>query len=231
MLSGDRMYNKQKAFTLAEVLITLLIIGVIASLVIPAIINDTQKQELYTSFKKEYSNIGNAAKLMMSDNGGSFVGMFDDQSDMMNDFGNYLVFTKKCSAGLQGCFYTGTSSWKVLSGQDGWFSFTDYPTAIMNDGSFIRFYFASSDCSMSYGAGSYAQYSCGWIDVDVNGPKKPNVLGRDIFRIFVTRTGIYPSGIPKETYSDTSYFCNKDVDDQFSGRACAIKVLKGEDIP
>jgi prepilin-type N-terminal cleavage/methylation domain-containing protein len=47
--------KKYKAFTLAEILITLLIIGVIASIVVPPIINDTQQTEYITSYKKAYA--------------------------------------------------------------------------------------------------------------------------------------------------------------------------------
>ena len=43
-----------KGFTLAEVLITLLIIGVVASLTIPAIINNTQEAENKTVWKIVY---------------------------------------------------------------------------------------------------------------------------------------------------------------------------------
>ncbi len=41
----------KKGFTLAEVLITLLIIGILASLIIPAVINDTKEAELKVALK------------------------------------------------------------------------------------------------------------------------------------------------------------------------------------
>ncbi|MDD3237086.1 MAG: type II secretion system protein [Candidatus Gastranaerophilales bacterium] len=46
------MSNKDKAFTLAEVLITLVIIGVIAALTIPAVINTTKDREFEVAAKK-----------------------------------------------------------------------------------------------------------------------------------------------------------------------------------
>ena len=42
----------KKGFTLAEVLITLGIIGVVAAMTLPALVNKTQNQELVTAFKK-----------------------------------------------------------------------------------------------------------------------------------------------------------------------------------
>lgn len=47
----------QKAFTLAEVLITLGIIGVVAAMTLPTVINNTKNKELETAFKKTYSQL------------------------------------------------------------------------------------------------------------------------------------------------------------------------------
>jgi len=223
-----RIFNKSKiAFTLAEVLITILIIGIITSLVIPEIINDTQNQEYYVLMKKNFSALSDATKRMILDNGGTFDGFFNNPNDMQNKFGNYLVFTKKCDAYVHGCFYSGTKAWKNLHGDYGWFDFTDYPTAIMNNGGLIRFALSTSDCSTKYGTKDPAEHTCGWIDVDVNGFKQPNVMGRDIFRFWITKSGIYPNGITNDYYSNRDVFCNKDNSHSYSGRGCAAKVLAG----
>ena len=44
-----------KAFTLAEILITLTIVGIVASLVIPALMNNVQENQLRVAFKKRFS--------------------------------------------------------------------------------------------------------------------------------------------------------------------------------
>ena len=44
----------KSAFTLAEVLITLGIIGMVAAMTLPALMNDKQNKELQTQFKKTY---------------------------------------------------------------------------------------------------------------------------------------------------------------------------------
>lgn len=43
------------AFTLAEVLITLGIIGVVAAMTLPSLVNRTRQKELETAFQKQYS--------------------------------------------------------------------------------------------------------------------------------------------------------------------------------
>lgn len=59
----------KKAFTLAEILITLGIIGVIAAITIPALINKTKNKELHTAFLKTFSELNQLAILFSSENG------------------------------------------------------------------------------------------------------------------------------------------------------------------
>jgi len=60
---------KKTAFTLAEVLITLGIIGVVAALTIPSLIANYQKQEAVTKLKKFYNTMNQAVKLSEIENG------------------------------------------------------------------------------------------------------------------------------------------------------------------
>ena len=54
---------KRNAFTLAEVLITVVIIGVIAAITIPAIVENTNAQEYRTALKKALSELNQAMEL------------------------------------------------------------------------------------------------------------------------------------------------------------------------
>lgn len=60
------IYNYE-GFTLAEVLITLGIIGVVAAMTLPSLINRTQSKELETQFKKVYSELNQVAQLFKKD--------------------------------------------------------------------------------------------------------------------------------------------------------------------
>jgi prepilin-type N-terminal cleavage/methylation domain-containing protein len=59
----------KKAFTLAEVLITLGIIGVVAALTMPSLIINYKKRTTVTQIKKFYTNINQVLKLSEIDNG------------------------------------------------------------------------------------------------------------------------------------------------------------------
>ncbi len=60
------------AFTLAEVLITLAIIGVVAALTIPAVVKNYQQTQLKAQFKKQYSVLINTINQVNLENGAPF---------------------------------------------------------------------------------------------------------------------------------------------------------------
>lgn len=62
--------NKKRAFTLAEVLITLGIIGVVAALTMPSLIEHHQKQVVETKLKSFYSIMNQAIQIASIDEGG-----------------------------------------------------------------------------------------------------------------------------------------------------------------
>lgn len=64
-----KIFQQYLAFTLAEVLITLGIIGIVAAMTIPVLIKNTQNAELKTAFKKSYTNLMQAYNLVTLDNG------------------------------------------------------------------------------------------------------------------------------------------------------------------
>ena len=65
------------------------------------------------------------------------------------------------------------------------------PGAILYNGNLLLFTRNSYNCSITY---EQITNICGYIDVDVNGFKGPNVLGKDIFIIYITKYGIKPDG-------------------------------------
>lgn len=64
-----KIYNAFAAFTLAEVLITLGIIGVVAAMTMPSLVNEHRNKQYVVAFKKLYSNFSNAIILYKADQG------------------------------------------------------------------------------------------------------------------------------------------------------------------
>lgn len=190
------MINEQKnklAFTLAEVLITLLIIGVISSIVIPAIVQDSQNAELKSAGKRAYSSLSDAARLIRNDGGGTIAPGFTSVDDMKNNFAKYLSVAKVCAPGQ----YFG-NCWNSVGAYCGdmtpcnsgiyqstawWTSSTAYSTMVLNNGSCVIFEWNSGyngNCNGSDGAGV-----CGRIYIDVNCNKGPNTVNKDVFMLRV----------------------------------------------
>lgn len=59
-------HTSKKGFTLAEVLTTLMVIGVVAAMTIPTLMNSTKDQQDKVAFKKAMSVLGQGAQLMMA---------------------------------------------------------------------------------------------------------------------------------------------------------------------
>lgn len=86
--------RRHKAFTLAEVLITLGIIGVVASLTIPTLYNNFQKQATITKLKNAYTTLYQAIRLSEIDNGDVSqwnFGADNNVNDISNWFNQYLA--------------------------------------------------------------------------------------------------------------------------------------------
>ena len=83
---SNREKFKKSAFTLAEVLITLGIIGVVAAMTIPTLMQKTNDSEIVASLLKSQSVLNNAFKNIEAINGVKVTQISD-----VNTFGDYLV--------------------------------------------------------------------------------------------------------------------------------------------
>ena len=92
----------KKAFTLAEVLITLTIIGIVAAITINIIFNN-QEEAYRSGLKKSYSIMQQALKKAAYDNGGFIPIKYDPDSDENIDqitdaiFNSYMRVLKDCT--------------------------------------------------------------------------------------------------------------------------------------
>jgi prepilin-type N-terminal cleavage/methylation domain-containing protein len=155
------------AFTLAEVLITLAIIGVVAALTVPAIVKNYQDVQYKVAYKKAYSDAARVWNLMAANSEietrkTQYIGGM-----ATNDFPNfksYFNVTKECSSTDKTCF-TNTDNAEVFS------EYNNKPSGA----TFID----SQGRSWGFVEDNY--FEAAYILVDTNGNKKPNVLGKDRF--------------------------------------------------
>ena len=208
-------------FTLAEVLITLVIVGVIASMTIPTLMNNTNKQEYVSKLKKAYSTLSQATNKIIADNGlpRADIGGWATSSQAVYDmYIKYLSKAKECGGNnAEQCF--GSSYLRLNNGTE--VSFDTYDTNskrfVLADGTSVMIdRTVSGNCSFAHMAATNPE-ACAMILVDVNGVKKPNQMGRDTFMFILRENDLYPAGCGG-TFADT---CEKTG----RGWSCACKVL------
>lgn len=86
-------YKGLRAFTLAEVLITLGIIGVVAAMTLPTVINNKRNKELETAFKKSYSMLAQVTQIVIQEEYGGQVPdnkTGADLEELMNSYQNII---------------------------------------------------------------------------------------------------------------------------------------------
>lgn len=184
---------KQAAFTLAEVLITLGIIGIVAAMTIPTLMNNVQDMQLKIAWKKEYSVLSNAFSLVLQENGGNIKGSCTDNGDgtcILTLMASKLNIIKQCTpATTKGACWHNNGSVKNYGGGSGDERMTT--GLILNDGSFVSVMWGDGqNCNND----SSWRKNCGRLFIDVNGFKSPNIEGRDIFRLYVDEDHLFPTG-------------------------------------
>ena len=216
-------FRQNSAFTLAEVLITLGIIGVVAALTIPVVMNNANEKETIVSLKKSYSILTSAYTQAVQDNGTPDLW----GADPLVVLKPYLKISKDCTTTLGGCFSPGVT-YKFLNGGNEIENDSTGQTAVqLADGSSLMYQNDSSDCTGSVGDTQALQAYCGQIYVDINGNKRPNQWGIDAFIFHFTKFGIVPFGTAPETRWPFSAECH---DISKSGYSCSGWVIYNENM-
>jgi len=222
----DIQGRDKTGFTLAEVLITLSIIGVVAALTVPSLARQYEKIQFRTAFKKQYSTIAQATARLMADNGGTMNGILT-YLNFQNEYCQYLSCAKMCNyTDSTECWHAAGTTY-LLNGQQNNRSYNG--TAVLKDGTLLAFYdrMASNDrtCDEIDGNDGIHTNDCGWVFVDVNGYKGPNTYGKDIFIVYIQENKVEPANYDDETGASPTNYCHASS----SGYGCAAKVLQNID--
>ena len=186
--------KKKFGFTLAEVLITLGIIGIVSALTAPALSTNTQKAKIGPALARFSSVLGGAIQEYMVDNDLTDLNDETPGFDFLKKLSDYMVMEKLDS---EQCKYTisyGSNKDKDIS--SGCYQ--------LNDGSVIPWFAASTTKDNVWGN----------IEVDINGPKKPNQIAKDCFEFVILSDGrvlAYGSNVHKNKGIDVPS-CKPDGD-------------------
>ncbi len=185
---------KNRAFTLAEVLITLGIIGVVAAMTIPSLMENVRNRDLQAQLKKTYSEWNQISMQFMYDN---------DQSipDYAAENGTQALI-KVLSKYVKG--FSKISDWTYHNSYDEngsnlttmpypMFTMKGKQTTINCDNT--GFYVDISGKYISFDDTPKRGFNGPRLCIDLNGDKRPNTLGIDIFSfVFTTDGHIIPEG-------------------------------------
>jgi len=169
-----------KAFTLAEVLITLAIIGVVAALTIPSVITNYKNQETVSVLKKTYSSIANTTNLAIRDYG-PIASWFED--DFVNGFEASRAYAKKyvtpylrVSKSCETQSNTSCGHEIKYRSNEGLkaFNLSNRYKFYLADGTFVAMSVNNS------GTGTGRHLNAAYL-IDINGDKKPNIIGQDVY--------------------------------------------------
>jgi len=170
----------KKGFTLAEVLVTLGIIGVVAALTIPTLVQNHKKHVYVNQLKKTYSAVSQGlAKALVDNNASTLVEtrLFNNGS-AIPFFQQYFKTALICNKGnLSACIdehgymsIDGNENHPILRG-----GYTD--CAVLSDGAIV--------CILA----DFINSNIENLFIDINGKKKPNVAGRDYFALMIKNDG------------------------------------------
>lgn len=176
------LFKRKIGFTLAEVLVTLGVIGVVSALTVPTLVKNHQKKTFVVQLHKVYSEIQQASENYMNDHNAVSLreAGLTSRASVADFLHSYFKVVKTCDEGDKRtpCFAdkyssmdksttsnAGNFTWNAASCvtlASGATVMTDYPTLYTEDVNGVTSYF-------------------GRMLIDVNGPSGPNIGGRDLF--------------------------------------------------
>ena len=193
---SQRERVKCPAFTLAETLITLGIIGIVAALTIPSIIQSRTEKATVVKLKKTYSTIQHAFDMAIAEYGpvSSWVSS-NDCHQVWDKITPYMPKIVKDCTGKRGskCF---SSTYITFDTKETFYQALEWSTgckAVFADGTAISlnhipWWKGNISCTPGYGC------ILGGFFVDLNSKEKPNMDGVDYFQFAITAKGIVPLG-------------------------------------
>ena len=218
-LSTYRLIDfKKVAFTLAETLITLGIIGIVATMTIPNLITKHQQKVTVTKLEKAISYINQAYKLSYDDVGELTIDeafKMDSDTYFKTYWAPYLKILSRCTSYSSPCGYKSNNPYKGIGKDMAFYPVHPKGTAFITfDGYFFSIRTAYNT----------DEHGSGIILVDLNASDGPNRYGKDVF--FLTRVTEDGGGVRCYGYEKTTDEINKECSKNSYGMYCAEKIRR-----
>lgn len=197
-LWDDIKMKTYKAFTLAEVLVTLMIIGVIAAMTLPSLNQNIQYNHFVSGCLKSYSVLSQAINRMKVDYGPiGFGTKWNNPDDFWKGLVAQMNVVEDCGKNKNGCWYNYYV--KQSNGKnDANYSLGGRGEYRMVTADGMLYSFNKSAFSVHKGycyTGDDAKLYMGRFVVDINGFKGPNKSGIDVFGFYLFKgKGLLPCG-------------------------------------
>ncbi len=176
------------AFTMAEVLITLGIIGIVAAMTLPSLINKAERMILTQQFKKSYANLQNAVNSVQWEHGMPYVcyvmgasKYYDTECSIFwPELLSKLRVIRICNYDDEGCSPGYKTKEEILSAGGNVDNLSCSLTANLDKYYKVYTLYDGSYLLINPGSPGNSAYSQ-WVVIDVNGEKGPNKWGYDVF--------------------------------------------------
>lgn len=217
---------KKKAFTLAEVLITLGIVGTVTAMTIPTLLTNIRERQTVTKLKQTYSILGQSLKLA-EDNGGVFSDFVDNGNISSKDRVAKLIdLLRPHLKILVDCGHNDTNEacvknqyYKELNNnnRENYANKQFYYKVVLSNGTHLILRAGENYWKLPDGSREFIR-----VYVDTNGTQGPNQWGKDFFVFhYYDSVGLIPGGAPNGPTQE--FDCNNKNQ---TGFGCAYKVLK-----
>ena len=259
MLKTSLMIYKKRleAFTLAEVLITIGIIGVVAAMTLPSLINETRNKQHVVAFKKLYSNFSNAINLYKINEGCDGIdvatciesmGYGDNNCDAFTEVAQNMKYVAMANGGAS------TGSWVPEKSLNYYGDEVSNGYGMINKTGVGCFYALSDGMVLNVDVDPNAFK----VVVDTNGKKGPNRMGKDVHAftvgcgdmsaeliskcidtqkdVFPFISGTFPEGVKKglctlESYLDGGCSDANMYPDEGDGASPSMYILTMDKLP
>ncbi len=225
-------YKNKKGFTLAEVLITLGIIGVVAAMTLPTLIAKHQEKEWVTAFLRVYSLLNTAYRMAQEENGtfedwaGVTISPTDGKPNRNTASNGVFIYNTmvKPYLNVNQAFVDGNNT----SGDNKCMAANVYT---LTKETFDANNLCRKIPAVSLPSGECILFGTQYADfiVDVNGTKLPNTLGKDlfVFSFDAVRHDVIRPGYIQRGWTDQAKYCDPTSSNGWiAGISCGNWVLR-----